>query len=84
MKHTPKHKRQHQRFHRNPKARKVYFDAFVITNLTAVGYLMAKLAQEEINHSDIKFVALWVFPFWLAFVIAIGFYRSHKEIKAEG
>ena len=84
MKHTPKHKRQHRRFHRNPKARKVYFDSFVVTNLAAVGYLVAKLAQEEIDHSDIKFVALWVFPFWFASIITIGMYRACKEVKAEG
>ena len=84
MRHKPKHKRQHRRFHRNPKARKVYRDAFITTNLVAVGYLMAKLAQEEINHADIKFVALWVFPFWFASIIVIGSYRAYREVKAQG
>ena len=84
MTYQAQHKRQHRRFHRNPKALKVYVDALGLTFALGIGYLLARFIQEEVNHADLKFVLLWSFPCWFANIILVAVYRTFREVRAQG
>jgi len=82
MTYAPRHKKQHRRFHRNQKARKVYEQGAVLTQIALAVYLYISYLRNFDSRNTAITVIIGSPIFWLVSVIAIAGYKARREAEA--